>query len=93
MDGCLQQQIDIQIRNGNLLLDLPLNGTPTASLSRNWEWAVAVNIIIFYPNEVGGVRWNVLSPFTKVRDTIEEVNVNGFLMNNITFMPTIPQCV
>ena len=29
----------------------------------------------------------------KVRDTIEEVNVNGFLMNNITFMPTIPQCV
>ena len=30
---------------------------------------------------------------TKVRDTIKEVNVNGFLMNNITFMPTIPQCV
>ena len=30
---------------------------------------------------------------TKVRDTIEEVNVNGFLMNNITFMPTIPQCI
>ena len=30
---------------------------------------------------------------SKVRDTIEEVNVNGFLMNNITFMPTIPQCV
>ena len=26
-------------------------------------------------------------------DTIEEINVNGFLMNIITFMPTIPQCV
>ena len=28
----------------------------------------------------------------KVRDTIEEVNVYGFLMNNIKFMPTIPLC-
>ena len=55
---------DTQIRNGNLLLDLPSNGTPTSSLSCNWEWAVAVNIVIFYPDEVGGVRWNVLSPFT-----------------------------
>ena len=55
---------DTQIRNGNLLLDLTSNGTPTSSLSCNWEWAVAVNIVIFYPDEVGGVRWNVLSPFT-----------------------------
>ena len=28
----------------------------------------------------------------KVHDTIEEVNVYGFLMNNIKFMPTIPLC-
>ena len=28
-----------------------------------------------------------------VEDTIEEVNVNGFVMNNIKNMPQIPQCV
>ena len=30
-----------------------------------------------------------LEIYIKVRDTIEEVNVNGFLMNNIKFMPTM----
>ena len=38
-------------------------------------------------------QYNSGPKLIKVRDTIEEVNVNGFLMNNIKFMPTIPQCV
>ena len=35
----------------------------------------------------------IVMTFNVFIDTIEEVNVNGFLMNNIKFMPTVPQCV
>ena len=83
MDGWLSI---IQIRNGNLLLDLPSNGTLMSFLSCNWEWAVAVNIVIFYPNEVGGVRWNVLSParsLVGIQEYLENSSQNIPLTNTL----------
>ena len=91
MAGCLQMDgwlavcskyicEDILIRNGNLLLDLPSNGTPTSSLSRNWEWAVVVNIVIF--NEVGGVY--LAHSLVGIQEYLENSSQNIPLTNTLS---------